>query len=151
MLAGLSPAVRDSVMQSVVARDKLRRARVEELMAPNTARTAADYFHAAVVLQHGRDTAASLKAHAWAKRAVELGSTEPLAKGLIAGSWDQYLYGKGLPQWYGTIIRGGLREPARLYDIDTTKVTDQERLRLGLRTLAQMRAAVDSLNARRRP
>ena len=130
-LLGLAPARRDSVMFAVMSRDTVRRARVEALMKQGVAQVAADYFHAAIVLQHGRDTSATLLAHTSSRRAVELDSTHMGAMSLIASSWDQLQYGRGRPQWYGTLIIGGLREPARLYDIDTTKVTDAQRKRMG--------------------
>ena len=154
-LDGLTQSVRDSVMRSVIARDTVRRLRVEALMKSGAARTANDFYHASLVIQHGRDTLASLMAHDWARRAIALDSTHAGAKGMIAASWDQYQYRLGRPTWYSVIVIGGLREPARMYAVDSTRVTDAERLRLGLQTLAEQRVGaarrVAALNARRPP
>jgi hypothetical protein len=130
----------------VSPRDSLRRVRVAEILDSGGATTSMDFYHAAMVFQHGDDTTAARLAHALAEKAAELDPDNGDAKWLTAAAWDRYLMRKGEPQWYGTQYVGG---PGawRLYDIDTTVVTDSERVRLGVGTLEQSRARVLEMNA----
>jgi len=132
---------------SVVSpRDSLRRVRVNEILAAGKAVTSMDFYHAAMVFQHGDDTTAALRAHGLARTAVDLDPDNEEAKWLSAAAWDRYLMRKGVPQWYGTQFVGG---PGawHLYDIDTTAVTDSERVALGVRTLAELRAREQETNS----
>lgn len=139
----------DQIDWTVVSRrDSLRRVRVRELLAANAVHTSEDYRHAAMVFQHGNDTTAARMAFELAEQAVSLDSTNASAKWLMAAAWDRYQMRLGLPQWYGTQFVRQANEPWRLYDMDTTKVTDAERQRLGVRTLAESRARVLEMNNR---
>lgn len=137
----------DSIDWAVVGpRDSLRRERVLELLGSKQLRTSEDYRHAAMIFQHGSDTTAARLAHDLAKEAVVLDSTNGEAKWLLAASWDRYQMRLGKPQWYGTqYVRNG-QNSWRLYDIDTTAVSDQERQRLGAPTLAEVRARLEESN-----
>lgn len=128
----------------VTPRDSLRRVRVQEMLAADEVRTSEDYRHAAMIFQHGSDTIAARLAHELALKAVELDSTNTSAKRLVAAAWDRYLMRKGEPQWYGTqYVNDGPGTPWRLYDIDTTAVTDDERRQLNVPTLAEARARAE--------
>jgi hypothetical protein len=154
-------ALRDSVFAAVSGRDAARRARVRRLIADHAARTARDYYHAAMVLQHGPDStdfreahelagqavALDSAAHASVSQAVPVDSVSGEARYLYAASWDRYLRSVGRPQWYGTQFVGRPGQPWRLEDIDTTRVTDAERRRLHVPTLAEQRARVAQMNA----
>jgi len=134
---------------AVTVRDSLRRVRVHEMLAANDVQTSEDFRHAAMIFQHGSDTTAARTAHELALTAVELDSTNTSAKWLVAAAWDRYLMRKGEPQWYGTQFRSdGPGTPWRLYDIDTTAVTDEERQELNVPTLAEARARVEEMNRR---
>jgi len=133
---------------AVSERDSLRRVRVRALLAEEAVQTSEDYRHAAMVFQHGNDTTAARMAFELAEQAVALDSTNASAKWLMAAAWDRYQMRQGIPQWYGTQFVRQADEPWRLYDIDTTKVTDAERQRLGVRTLAESRARVAEMNNR---
>ena len=130
----------------VSPRDSLRRVRVNEILAAGEAVTSMDFYHAAMVFQHGNDTTAALRAYDLARTAVDLDPDNGDAKWLMAAAWDRYLMRKGVPQWYGTQYWG---EPGawHLYDIDTTAVTDSERVALGIRTLAELRAREQEMNS----
>lgn len=79
--------------------DKIRRSQIEVLLkSPN--RLAKDYYYAAMIFQHGETTEDFLKAHHLAQKAHELG--EPLAKWLIAASYDRWLKSQGKAQKWGT-------------------------------------------------
>jgi hypothetical protein len=134
-------------LRALVVDDSLRRVRVQEIMDRGKVRTADDYYHAAMILQHGGDTTAYRTAHELAKQAVALDSTHRNAKWMTAASWDRYLVGKGEPQWYGTQYFKNRYGDWEIRPIDTTRVTDSERLRHGVPTLADARARIDSMNA----
>jgi hypothetical protein len=109
--------------------------------------TANDLYHAAMVYQHGNDSTSYKQAYDWSKRAVELDSTHSKARWLTAAAWDRYLMSKGEPQWYGTQFRRRDHTgPWELYEVDTTRVTDAERIRAGLETLAEQRLRAKALN-----
>lgn len=136
-----------AAIQKLIREDSLRRVRVGELLGSGSAQTADDYYHAAMVFQHGADTAAYRRAHELAEKAVALDSTHRSAKWLTAASWDRYLMQQGKPQWYGTQFTWQAGEEWALYEVDTTKVTDDERRRLGVPSLEASRHRADSLNA----
>ena len=102
--------------------------------------TANDYHHAAMIFQHGSDTTAIGIAYRFAKEAVRIDAGHKGAKWLMAASWDRHKMYSGEPQWYGTqYVTDGPGTPWRLYDIDTTKVTDEERETLGVPSLEEAR------------
>lgn len=130
------------------ARDSTRLAAAREAVVSGRARTSADFYHAAMIAQHGDDTTAYRQASEWSARAVVLDSSNADARHLTALSRDRYLMKLGRPQCYGSqITRPDLSKPWQLYAVDMTCATDAERRRLGVQTLGEMRARVDSMNA----
>src|SRR5262245_5201520 len=105
-------------------RDRARRARVEELIAADELQTPEDYFHAAMVFQHGERLEHFLRAHELALKAAELGDPQP-ARWLAAPAYDRWLIYQGQRQKYGTqyIAEDGCW---KLWDTDPT-TTDEER------------------------
>ena len=132
----------DSLMV-IVQRDVDRRLQVEALLDADAARTANDHFHAAMIFHHapGDDTTHFRKAYELARDAYRLDATFVHAGKLMAQAHDRYLQATGQRQIYGTQIDYADGVYA-LAPIDTTQVTDEERRRLGLPTLAEMHAAV---------
>ena len=126
-------------MPPELADDVRRLVAVDSVLAAGGARTAGDFYHAAVVYQHGADATSYRRAHDLARRAVELDPDHSDAKWLTAASWDRYLDESDRPQWYGTQYRceDGLR---RLLPVEEGRVTDEERRALGVPTLAEARA-----------
>jgi transposase len=59
-----------------------------------------DYFHAAMVFQHGETLDDFWRAHELAKRGAELG--HPNCRWLTAAAYDRWLMNQGKPQKYGT-------------------------------------------------
>ncbi|MEM1220434.1 MAG: tetratricopeptide repeat protein, partial [Bacteroidota bacterium] len=117
-------------------RDEERQKRVTEMLKEGVVRTAEDYANAAIIFQHGQDTTASRLAVAMMRKAIELDSTRD--KWLLAAAIDRDLMRRDLPQIYGTQFRrNDIGEPWYRYKIDTTQVTDEERLEYGVETLAQ--------------
>ena len=94
------------------------------------------------------------RAYAWARRAVMADSSDRRSWRLMATAWDQMQVLKNRPQWFATIISCAPAADGKcvLPATDSTRVTDPQRVELGLHTLVQQRATVDSLNrARGRP
>lgn len=130
---------------SIVAkRDSLRQARIWELLDSNKVRTSEDYHNTAMIFQHGSDTVASAMAVKMMKKAIELDPTRN--KWLLAAAIDRHLMRKGEPQIYGTQYVRKNGSPWELYKIDTTRITDKERIEFGVETLAEQREKVKRLN-----
>jgi len=129
-------------------RDEARQARVNEMIEANLIKTGRDHYNAAMVFQHGGDTIASGKAVAMMKKAVALDTT--VNNWLLAAAIDRDLMRRDKPQIYGTQYikpnRDGLYE---LYKIDTTKITDAERIEYKVPTLAEQRARVKMMNKKK--
>lgn len=126
-------------------RDSLRRKRVFELLDSNKVRTSKDYQNAAMVFQHGGDSSAYAMAVKLMEKSIELDSTAN--KWLLAAATDRYLLSIGKPQIYGTQYQKRGDGPWKLGEIDTTQVTDAERIEFGVETLAQQSEKVKSMNS----
>ena len=131
----------------VTPRDEQRRKRVKEILETGDVETADDYFHAAMVLQHGVEPEDYELAHELALKAAELAPEHSSALWLAAAAMDRYLQNIGKPQIYGTQFRKVDGEWT-LEPIDETAVTDEERARWGVPPLASAKERVKALNAR---
>ena len=136
----------DSV--ALPARDFQRRKATLEIVKAGQLATSNDYFHAAMVFQHGGTVADIDLAHSLAVIATRMDDSNAGAKWLTAAAWDRLLMRKGKPQWYGTQFVRNDAGQWDLYRIDADAVTDAERLALGARTLEGARAMVKELNAK---
>jgi len=128
----------------VSKRDSLRRVRVRQLLDSNLVRTSMDFQNAAMVFQHGRDTTDYGMAVKLMKKSIELDPTAD--KWLLAAATDRYLLSKEKLQIYGTQYNKMGDGPWKLADMDSTQVTDEERIEFGVRTLAQQREQVKKMN-----
>lgn len=134
----------------MVQRDRLRRRRVDELVAAGEVTTANDYFHAAMIFQHGGELHCFWRAHELALNAVELGHEGEAwwnsAAWLAAASYDRWLMWQGKPQKYGTqyVVEGGDR---LLWEVDP-ETTDEERALWNVPCLAD---ALEKAGGRIRP
>ncbi len=132
----------------VSKRDREREERIYELLDSNKVRTSKDYYNAAMIFQHGLDSTAYGMAVKMIKKAIDLDSTTN--KWLYAAAVDRYLLSKDEPQIYGTQYqRPSMDEPWRLGEIDTTKISDAERIEYGVETLVQQRERVKRMNKRK--
>jgi hypothetical protein len=95
---GELPAERD--WRAIRERDQERRQRISELIQANALQIGADYFHAALVFQHGESLEDYQHAHELATRAAELGDRR--GRWLAAAALDRWLTQQGKPQKYGT-------------------------------------------------
>jgi hypothetical protein len=125
--------------------DSLRRVRVRELLAADKVKTSKDYARAAMVFQHGGDSTSYGMAVKLMEKSIALDSTAN--KWLLAAATDRYLQSKGLPQIYGTQYSKNNGEPWTMGDYDTTKISDEERIKFGVRTLAQQKEMLQEMNA----
>jgi len=123
------------------ARDDRRRHQVEALIAAGGLRDPEDYYHAAMVFQHGTKPAHYLRAHELASRGAELGVRE--ARWLAAAAYDRWLMMNGRPQKYGTQYRadGGRW---MLWEVDPA-TTDAERAEWDVPTLAEAHARAEEM------
>jgi hypothetical protein len=129
----------------VVPRDRARRKRVDEIVAAGGARAAADYYHAAMVYQHGDTPDEIQRAHDLAVKAVELDPSHDAAKWLAAAAEDRKLMYENKPQKWGTQFRhvdGGYV----LWKVDPS-ITDEQRDAWNVPPLADAEARVAQLNA----
>lgn len=120
---------------AISTRDREREARVKELYRQGAFESAADWYHAAMVLQHASEPADYLLAHDWCVAAIALGS-EP-ARWLAAATLDRYLDHQGKPQQFGTQYRSDSPgAPWKLSPVDGA-ITDQLRTIMHVPTLAE--------------
>lgn len=137
----------DIAWQIVSKNDSLREIRIYQLLDSNKIRTSNDYQNAAMIFQHGGDSTAYGMAVKFMRKSIELDSTAN--KWLLAAATDRYLLSKDEPQIYGTQYeKFEMDEPWQLGKIDTTKVTDAERIVFGVETLAEQKEKVKRMNKR---
>jgi hypothetical protein len=133
--------------EKVSKRDAERRARVYEIIKAGQLKASDDYFNAALVLQHGDRPDDYDMANKLAAKAAELDPNNATARWLAAAAKDRYLWSVGKPQIYGTqfkIVDGKWT----IDPIDEKAVTDEERQRQGVPTLADTRKRLDQMNAK---
>lgn len=128
--------------QRLLRQDAARRKRVVALLASEAGLDADDYFHAAMIFQHGETLAHFWRAHQLAHTGARLG--HPAGLWLMAAAYDRWLMCQGHPQKYGTqyLIREGRWV---LYEVDPT-TTDAQRARWNVPPLAQSLHRAEELN-----
>jgi hypothetical protein len=90
-------------LEAMARRDEQRRARVREIVRQGPFPSAEDYFHAAMLLYHGKTSEELLLAHQLATIAGFKGHR--LGKWLCAVTLDRFLESVGQPQPFGTQYR----------------------------------------------
>ena len=86
----------------VTVRDRARRSAVTELIRSRPMRTAGDYFHAALVMQHGEKWEDFAAAHILSTRGLQLAPSDQNLQRMVAASWDRMMHAMGHSQWFGT-------------------------------------------------
>lgn len=129
----------------ITPRDQQRQHRTQQIFQAGQAKTAADYYHGAMIFQHGKTVDDFATAHRLALRAAELDPSNSEAKWLAAATLERELMTRGKPQRYATQFK---RVDGRgvLYNVDES-VSDEERARWGVPSLAEAKQAVERLNA----
>ncbi|MBX9724507.1 MAG: hypothetical protein K2X81_24065, partial [Candidatus Obscuribacterales bacterium] len=80
--------------------DAERRKRTQELLTNGKLRSADDYYHAAMIMQHGDKADEFLLSHILATASLKLGRKK--SAWLVAASLDRYLMKIGQPQIFGS-------------------------------------------------
>lgn len=128
----------------IVERDEARRDRVMELVRAGALASADDYYHAAMVLQHGEGSEDVLIAHILATVAGFKGHDR--GRWLSAAALDRYLHRTEEAQRLGTqYVRTEPDAPWSLGAYDDW-LPDSIREEYGVRPLADQRAYVEQLN-----
>jgi hypothetical protein len=127
-------------------RDAERRNRVRELLAQGTVRTSMDFFHAAMLFQHGSTPDEYRLAYSLANVSATLDPSNKTALWLSAAAWDRLLMSRNVPQWYGTqFTKESADGPWILYKVDES-ITDEERAHFHVPPLKEARERVKELN-----
>jgi hypothetical protein len=132
---------------TVTPRDRSRLARVKALYAGDAIRTALDYYHAALILQHGDAPEDFLLAHEFCVAAMILGKNDLESSSLAAAAEDRFLMNIGRPQRFGTQYRWEGKEPLRLYSVGDG-VSDALRKVMGVPSLSEAKAREAELSAK---
>jgi hypothetical protein len=115
--------------------DSARRVRVRELLESGDISTGQDFWHAALIYQHGETPDDYLLAHTFACAALARGKAD--AAWIAAASLDRYLGSVGQPQIYGTQFK---LEDGKNYTqglFNTTLIPDSLRQILGVPQLSE--------------
>jgi hypothetical protein len=133
--------------KQVTPRDQARRKRVDEIIAAGGAKVADDYYHAAMVYQHGDSPDEIQRAHDLAIKAVELDPKHSAARWLAAAAEDRRLMYEKKPQRWGTQFQrqNGVWV---LWPVDPA-TTDEQRAEWNVPPLAAAKARAEAMNARR--
>jgi hypothetical protein len=123
-------------------RDRARRDRGLAKLFRGEVGSARDYYHLAMLLQHGGLVEHYHLAHELALRAGQAG-WQP-ARWLAAAAMDRWLMTMGLTQRYGTQYVFS-EERWKLYPVDLD-TTDEERERWGVPSLDEARTRADEMN-----
>jgi tetratricopeptide (TPR) repeat protein len=129
----------------VTPRDQARRKRIDEIIASGGARVADDYYHAAMVYQHGDRPEEIQRAHDLAIKAVELDPKHDRARWLAAAAEDRKLMYEGKPQKWGTQFKK-LNGTWVLWQVDPA-ITDEQREAWNVPPLAESQAHAVQMNA----
>jgi len=127
--------------------DSLREARVYELLDSNKVRTSLDFNNAALIFHHGEDSVAYAMAVKLMRKSIELDSTRN--KWYLAVITDRYLLSINKPQIYGTHYKRLDNNIVVREELDSTKITDAERVEYGVETLAEQREKLKNLNRKK--
>jgi hypothetical protein len=132
--------------------DEKRRLRTKALLDSGMLKTASDFYHAALVFQHGRKPDDYLLAHTLAVVAVAQGRAD--ATWIASATLDRYLINIGQKQIYGTQYRTVEGGATSQDPFDRSLVSDVLRAALHVPPLAeqekQRKAFEDSLRGWRR-
>jgi hypothetical protein len=137
-------------LPSVWTADARRRDLVTRILAQGGAKVSDDYFHAAMVFQHGDRRAHIQLAQELALKAVELDPHNGQARWLYAAATDRRLLAEGKLQRYGTQFTSGPDGRMVLSPVEPG-VPDAERRKWNVMPLARMQLIVARTNRLRRP
>jgi hypothetical protein len=132
---------------AVGARDEKRRQRVMEMVRASQLLTADDFYHAAMVLQHGAKPEDFLLAHELASVAAFKGRAD--AKWLSAAALDRFLQSVGRPQRFGTQFGTKDGSPWTQDPYDRS-LPDAIRKEYGVPTLREQKLKLEEMNKQKK-
>lgn len=132
----------------VNAADAERRAAVMSILKVGGIRSAADYYHAAMIFQHGDSEDDIRLAHSFATISAAM-ERSPASNWLMAASWDRLMLRFEQPQWYGTQYVRNESGKWVLYKVQPGAVTDQQRTAWSVPSLAEAQKRVSEMNGDR--
>ena len=97
-----TPSMDANAVQRFISADAERKKSTLVILRGGGLKTANDYMHAALILQHGDNSEDYRLAHSLATLAVAIDPSVPSGKWLMAASWDRLMSSYQRPQWYGT-------------------------------------------------
>lgn len=118
--------------KKIIARGEYHRGEVRKMAAARNICTANDFFHSALIMQHGENFEDYRLAISLAQMASIMSPDDVRYRWLIAAAWDRAMLSKGRPQWYGTQYTLG-EDGNKVYEqIDGDVVNNEEREYMGL-------------------
>jgi hypothetical protein len=128
----------------ISAHDKVHRDRVLELMHQDKLETAEDYFHAALIMQHGDEPSDYMLAHIMSCAAAQMGNKPSVW--LSAASFDRLMQKVGQSQVFGTQYRKDPSLGWTLQPLASEVLTDGVRKTFNVPTLEQSKLHVVKMN-----
>ncbi len=151
--ADRTPGTAPQDWHKVEERDQSRQARVQALLEAGAAKTARDYYHAAMVFQHASTPEGIQLAHELAMIAAclgggggERGEDDKNARWLAAATYDRFLMYLERPQRFATQYRSSPDGVMKLYNT-APGVSDAMRAALNVPSLAQAQAREQEMQA----
>ena len=110
-----------------------------------------------MVFQHGvsADDIRLAFSMAWVSASMNSDGVNPKCRDralwLSAAAWDRIMMREEMPQWYGTQYHADdAKSEFKLYKIDESAVSDEERLRFKVPVLSEAKKRVEILNQKSR-
>ena len=135
--------VKDYINDVMIPTDKVRKARVIEIMSKEPDLNADEFFAAAMIMQHGSTADDAKLAMEYARKAVGKNANHNSAKWLTCASEDRYLVRSGKAQIWGTQL-SRKKHPTAEYEIlylenfDRQLKTDEQRKQCYLPSYAEI-------------
>jgi hypothetical protein len=124
--------------------DNDRKRLVQSMIKDGSIMSGQDYYHAAMIFQHGQSIRDSERAVAFSKKAIELKFKK--ARSLYASCVDRLLTKQGKKQKFGTQYRKiNSESPWELMPLDGT-VTDEDRALYDIKSLEELKRRINKLN-----
>ena len=126
--------------------DQQRRVELRRMLEDGHVRTANDFFHAALIFQHGQHHEDFLLAHVLAVNAVSLGAKN--ARWLAAATLDRYLLAVSQPQIFGTQFESTIGKPGSWVQrtMNPSLLSDSMRALSCVVSLAEQKKILDRVN-----
>ena len=133
--------------KSIAKNDEDRRERALKHIDSDSLHHSDDYFHVAMLFQHGGTSENYKLAYELSMKSVELDPTNRKARWLACATEDRYLQSVGKPQIWGTqYSRKDATSAWTLEPFDRSAKTDEERKQWGVRTISESQARLDKMH-----